>query len=384
MSEGHENLLVVAGEISGDMHAGAVIEAFRKSGGGGAVEVWGIGGDRLQAQGAEILHHVRDMSVLGLVEVLKRYGFFRRVFAEILREVDRRRPRAALLIDYPGFNLRLAAELKKRGVKVIYYVCPQVWAWHRSRIPKMAKIIDHLLVIFPFEVEVFAGTGLQVDFVGHPLVEEAAKVFAGPPVVVPWPGTQHIALLPGSRRQELERLLPAMLRAGALLERERPDAGFVLAAASPEIKDLAQRIIDSEPEKPVKLTVVEGQTRHVLRQARAAWVASGTATLETALMECPMVVVYKTAALTYEVGRRVIRVPHLGMVNLLAGRELCPEVIQHAVTPDRLVKMIDPLIDDTPERAAMVEGLRKVKASLGDGGAATRVAEIVTSALADA
>jgi lipid-A-disaccharide synthase len=383
MSERRDNLLVVAGEISGDMHAGAVVEAMR-SRGGMAVDVWGIGGDRLQAQGAEILHHVRDMSVLGLVEVLKRYGFFRRVFAEVLREVDRRRPKAALLIDYPGFNLRLAAELKKRGVKVIYYVCPQVWAWHRSRIPKMASIIDRLLVIFPFEVEVFAGTGLRVDFVGHPLVEEAAKVFAGPPAAVPWAGTQHVALLPGSRRQELERLLPAMLQAAARLEQERPEAGFVLAAASPEIRTLAEQIMAVAPEKPAKLAVVEGQTRHVLRQARAAWVASGTATLETALMECPMVVVYKTAALTYEVGRRVIRVPHLGMVNLLAGRELCPEVIQHAVTPERLVKKIRPLLDDTPERATMVDGLREVKASLGEGGAARRVAEVVAQELTGA
>lgn len=380
MSEGRDNLLVVAGEISGDMHAGGVIEALRSQG-AGELAVWGIGGDRLQQQGMEILHHVRDMSVLGLVEVLKRYGFFRRVFAEILREVDRRKPKAALLIDYPGFNLRLAAELKKRGVRVVYYVCPQVWAWHRSRIPKMAKIIDRLLVIFPFEVEVFAGTDLSVDFVGHPLVEEAAKVFAGPPAAIPWPGSLHVALLPGSRRQELERLLPAMLQAAARLEQERPEAGFVLAAASPETKALAGQIIEAAPAKPVKLAVVEGQTRHILRQARAAWVASGTATLETALMECPMVVVYKTAALTYEVGRRVIRVPHLGMVNLLAGRELCPEVIQHAVTAERLVSEIHPLIDDTPERAAMVEGLREVKASLGGGGAAERVAEVLSTEL---
>jgi len=295
--------------------------------------------------------------------------------------VDERKPAAALLIDYPGFNLRLAAELKKRGVKVIYYVCPQVWAWHRSRIPKMAKIIDHLCVIFPFEVDVFSGTGLKTGFVGHPLVEESRKVFSAPPAELPWPGTLPVALLPGSRRQELTRLLPDMLAAAALLERERPEAGFLLPAASAEMRALAADIISAAELKPSKLLVVEGVTREVLRQARAAWVASGTATLETALMECPMIVVYRTARFTYEVGRRLIRIPHLGMVNLLAGRELCPELIQDAVTPGRMVELIRPLLDETDARASMLAGLRSVKASLGEGGAAERVAAVVAGHL---
>lgn len=378
MGHADTNLLVVAGEISGDMHAAAVVSAMR--GQGDRRALWGIGGDRLQAEGVEVLHHVREMSVLGLVEVLKRYGFFRRVFREVLREVDRRKPAAALLIDYPGFNLRLAAQLKKRGVKVVYYVSPQVWAWHRSRIPKMAKIIDHLLVIFPFEVEVFAGTGLRTEFVGHPLVEEADKVMNAPPAALPWPGSLRVALLPGSRRQELERLLPAMLAAAATMEREMPAAGFLLAAASKEMRALAGEILARVAVKPARLEIVEGSTREILRQARAAWVASGTATLETALMECPMVVVYRTASLTYTIGKRLIRVPHLGMVNLLAGRELCPEIIQDAVTPERLLAAIKPLLDHTPERAAMVEGLRDVKKSLGTGGAARRVAQVLLDA----
>jgi len=380
MSDSGQNLLVIAGEVSGDMHAAKVIHALKEKRPG--LSVWGIGGDRLQEQGVELLHHTRDMSVLGLVEVLKRYGFFRKVFAETLRQVDLRKPKAALLIDYPGFNLRLAAELKKRGVKVIYYVCPQVWAWHRSRIPKMAKIIDRLLVIFPFEVEVFSGTDLKVEFVGHPLVEEANAVFGGPEENLPWPAPLRVALLPGSRKQELERILPAMLGAAAKLEKESSDAGFLLPAASPEIAKLAHDILGRTNIKPNRLQIVEGVTRQVLRQAKAAWVASGTATLETALMECPMVVVYKTARLTYEAGKRLVKVPHLGMVNLLAGRELCPELIQHDVTPDKLLAAIRPLIDDTLERAAMVRGLREVKTSLGAGGAAAHVASVLDVELA--
>ncbi len=370
------NLLVVAGELSGDMHAARVIEAFRAARPG--VDVWGLGGDGLAAQGVSLRQHVRDLAVLGLVEVLKRYGFFRRVFRDLLDEVDRRKPAAALLIDYPGFNLRLAAQLKRRGVRVIYYVCPQVWAWHRSRIPKMAKILDRLCVIFPFEVEIFKDTGLDVQFVGHPLVEQAAAVFARPPEPLPWPGSLNVALLPGSRRQELERLLPDLLAAAARLERTRPEAGFLMPAATPEMEQLARTMVAAVAERPEKITILSGKTREILRQARAAWVASGTATLETALMECPMVVVYRTAAMTYHIGKRLVRVPHLGMVNLLAGRELCPELIQHAVTPDKLVAAITPLLDDTPSRAAMVEGLRVVKASLGSGGAAARVAGVLS------
>jgi len=373
------NLLVIAGEVSGDMHAAKVVAELKKFQPG--LRVWGIGGDRLQEQGVELLQHTRDMSVLGLVEVLKRYGFFRKVFRDTLRRVDEQKPTAALLIDYPGFNLRLAAELKKRGVRVIYYVCPQVWAWHRSRIPKMAKLIDRLLVIFPFEVEIFSGTGLRTQFVGHPLVEEAKAVMEGPLQSLPWPGTLPIAMLPGSRRQELERILPAMLGAAALIEQQRPDAGFILPAASPEMETLAREIISRNPVKPKKLNIVSGQTRHVLRQAKAAWVASGTATLETALMECPMVVVYKTARLTYEAGKRLVKVPHLGMVNLLAGKELCPELIQHMVTPENLALAIKPLLDDTPTRQEMIRGLLMVKASLGSGGAAVNVASVLDQEL---
>jgi len=257
-----------------------------------------------------------------------------------------------------------------------------VWAWHRSRIPKMAKIIDRLCVIFPFEVEIFRGTGLDVQFVGHPLVEQAAAVLARPPEALPWPGSLNVALLPGSRRQELERLLPDLLAAAARLERARPEAGFLLPAATPEMEQLARRILADAKERPEKLAIVAGRTREILRQARAAWVASGTATLETALMECPMVVVYRTAAMTYHIGKRLVRVPYLGMVNLLAGRELCPELIQQAVAPDALVAAIAPLLDDTPERSAMVEGLRAVKASLGSGGAAARVAGVLADEFA--
>ena len=206
-----KSLLVIAGEDSGDMHAADVICALKEK--RPDLTFWGIGGDRLRAAGVELLHDTREMDVLGIVEVLKRYPFFKRTFAEILAETDKRKPVAALLVDYPGFNLRLAGELKKRGIKVIYYVCPQVWAWNRGRIPKMAKIIDRLMVIFPFEVDVFKGVDLKVDFVGHPMVDELREFRTKEPEPLPWNGKKKIALLPGSRKQEIIHILPRLLEA---------------------------------------------------------------------------------------------------------------------------------------------------------------------------
>ena len=364
------SVLVVAGEVSGDMHAAAVVAELRRR--APETSFWGIGGDHLRAAGMEILHDVREMAVMGLPEVLRRYGFFRRVFAELAAEAARRRPDLVLLVDYPGFNLRFAARAKALGLRVAYFICPQVWAWHRSRIPSMAARIDRLLVLLPFEKPLFDGTGLRADFVGHPLVDAAAAARMEPTPDLPWCGTERVALLPGSRRQEIERILPALLDAAAALRARRPDAGFIVACPSDAIARQVESLAGGA--RPEGVRVVAGRTRHVLRQARAAWVASGTATLEAALMACPMVVVYRTSPLTWLLGRLLVRVPHIGLVNIVAGREVCPEYIQGAATPDALADALEPLIGDTPERAAMVRGLEEAAARLGPGGAAARAA----------
>lgn len=369
------SILIIAGEQSGDMHGAKVVRAVQAR--NPDVKFFGVGGEKMREAGVEILQDAKDMAVLGLVEVLKRYSFFRNVFFRILEAAKTRRPDAVLLIDYPGFNLRFAEQAHKLGLKVVYYICPQVWAWHRSRVAKMAKIVDHLLVIFPFEVDVFKGTGLRTDFVGHPLVEATRAVREAPDDPLPWGEGQRIALLPGSRRQELERILPPLLGAAAILEDAyKSNVTIILAAASEEMAHLARAIIARQIPSPKKLEIVTGSTRQILKQAAAAWVASGTATLETALMDCPMIVVYKTSWITYQVGRRLIRVPFLGMVNLLAGRELCPELIQDRATPIRLAKAMLALIaDDSPDHHSIKQGLAEVRAKLGDGGAADRVAE---------
>ncbi len=367
--------MVVAGEVSGDMHAAAVIRSLRSR--MPDLTVFGLGGDEMAAAGAELLHHVRDLSVMGLYEVLKRYGYFRRIFAEVLEAAERRRPDAVLLVDYPGFNLRLARRLRGRGPRLVYYVCPQVWAWKRGRIATMARDLDRLLTIFPFEARLFKGTGLAVDFVGHPLVDEAARALAAPPRDLPWCRGARLALLPGSRRQELERILPPMVEAVRFL-RERSEIAPVVATPNPEVAQAASEIMDGNGGA---LPVVVGQTREVLRQARAGLVTSGTATLEAALMDCPMVVAYRTSPLTYAAARRVVRVPHIGMVNLVAEREVCPERIQDRCTGSELSEAVAPLLEDGPAFAAMKSALADVRARLGEGGAADRAAACLAEEL---
>lgn len=366
------SVLVVAGEISGDMHAAKLVHAARAR--DPSLRFYGIGGDFLRAEGVEILYDVKDMAVLGLWEVLKRYLFFHRVFHELLAIAKERKPDAVLLVDYPGFNLRFAKKAHEMGIKVVYYVCPQVWAWHRSRIPAMAKTIDRLLAIFPFEPDVFKGSGLRVDYVGHPLVEQARASMERPPEDLRWPGETRVALLPGSRRQELERILPSMWQAAGEIEKRLPSSGFLLAAASDEMEQLARDIITLVPGGPTRWRIVRGSTYEILKQARAAIVTSGTATLETALMNCPMIVVYRTAWATYHIGKHLVKVPHLGMVNLIAGRTLCPEFIQDAATPKAMADAMMPIIQDSPARRTMLEGLAEVRNALGEGGAAERAA----------
>jgi len=373
------SLMIVAGEISGDLHASALARAIRRR--ADDIHFFGIGGDELAKTGMEICRHTRDMAVLGLSEVLRRYFFFRKTFNDMIALLNERKPDAVLLVDYPGFNLPFAVKAHALGFKVVYYICPQVWAWRRGRIPAMAKAVDRLIAIFPFEADVFKDTGLQVDFVGHPLVAVASAARAEPLFPLPWNGEKHVAILPGSRRQEIKFILPVMVSAAMLLKKKNREANFIIAAACSETKRWIEQVL-SEMKVSGQFSVVEGQTRQILRQAHAAWVASGTATIETALMECPMVVVYRTALLTYLAGRMLIRVPFLGMVNIVAGKQICPELIQYQATPEKLVPAIEPLLVPGKIRDEMIGELKRVQKILGEPGAAERAAEIVLRELA--
>jgi lipid-A-disaccharide synthase len=373
------SILVVAGEVSGDLHASRVVQAVKAR--SPETAFWGLGGDELRAEGVELLQHTDRLSVMGIAEVLRHYRFLKGVFNQVLAEVDRRRPEAALLVDYPGFNLRLAKQLKKRGIKVYYYICPKVWAWNRKRIPRMAKIIDRLMVVFPFEVDVFKGTGLQVDFVGNPLVHQIDDFLSTDPKALPWGSGRRIALLPGSRRQEILRILPTILSAAKRVETQFPDASFMIASPNDRIEAMVQEQIGQCGEKPARLSVVRGQARELMRQADAAIVKSGTVTLETALIGTPQIIVYKTSAATYWFARSVLTIRHIGLVNIVAKRTVCPELIQQDATPDAMAQALGRLLEDTAERRMMVDGYHEVRQLLGSGNAAGNAAGILLQGL---
>lgn len=357
------SLMIVAGEVSGDMHAARLVSAIKEK--APDVECWGIGGEQMRACGVYTYYDVRDMAVMGLTEVLRRYFFFRRVFHDMIRLAEEKKPAAVLLVDYPGFNVRLAGQLHARKIKILYYISPQVWAWHRSRIPKLAAILDRLMVIFPFEVDVFAGTGLPVNFVGHPLVEEAGKTRKEPLLPLPWSSGKRVALLPGSRRHEVSRILPLMLDAATVLQQKQPEACFIIATPSGEIRQVAEQIISEHKNIPAQLGITVDQTRQVLRQAHCGMVASGTATIEAALQKCPMIVVYKTAWLTYLMARLLVRgVQCIGMVNIVAGKMICPEFIQRSAKPIDMAEQTELLLTDAAGHAKMTAQLEDVAAAL--------------------
>jgi lipid-A-disaccharide synthase len=289
-----------------------------------------------------------------------------------------------LLVDYPGLNLRLAEALRKDGFRVLYYISPQVWAWKKGRIPKMARVLNRLMVIFPFEVKVFDGTPLRVDYVGHPLVERADGFLKSLPTPLPWKGNRHVALLPGSRLQEIDRIFPALLRAALSLQQRDRNISFLVAAASEECEARIRALLPLVNPGDVQIDVVRNHTWEILRQAEAAMVASGTATLDTALMDCPMIVVYKMARMTYEVGRRVVKIPHIGMVNIVAGRAVCREFIQDKAIPEEMAHQVYRLMYDERIRDQCKEGLAEVRAALRDGADPGKAAGIVLEELAHA
>lgn len=376
-------IFIVAGEASGDQHAAPLMEALRRLS-PRPVVFRGIGGDAMRAAGQEQLLHCDSISVIGLWEVLKRLRFFARLLRRMKREMASWRPDLLLTVDYPGFNLRLAAAAKAMGIATVHYICPQVWVWHRSRIWSIAKVLDGLVTIFPFEPECFAPTTLRPVFAGHPLVDRAAETFAKPEADLPWFGAgRRIALLPGSRFNEIDRLLPVMLAAAARLEAKLEEpCSFIIPASSPAIRARINATMDAASALPSHLSVIDGQAREVLRQAETAAIASGTATLEASLMLCPSILVYKGSWLSYHAAKFVLRkVGCIGLANLIAGRTVMPELLQYDLTADALAAKLSKYLTDVEERARAIDALRSVNESLGTGDSAARAARAILATM---
>jgi lipid-A-disaccharide synthase len=373
-------LFVSCGEASGDLYAAELVRHLRGAEPG--LSVFGLGGDLMLAQGASLIAHVRDLAVVGLVEVVRHLRRFRAVFRDALAEVDRARPDAAVLVDYPDFNLRLAHELHRRGIPVVYYVSPQVWAWRARRIHAIRRTVARMLVIFPFEEALYREAGVPVTFVGHPLVDlvrpapDRAAFLREQGLD---PARPVLALLPGSRPSEIAHHLPPLAGALRLLQRRRGDVQALVALA-PSIR--AAEIEAALRGLPVR--IVAGRTQAVVGAADAALVASGTATVEAALLDTPMAVVYRLSPLSYALGRPFVRVSHFAMVNLIAGRRVVPELIQGDFTPERAAAEAQSLIEDRPRAERMRADLAEVRARLGGPGASLRAAAAVRELLARA
>ncbi len=371
-------VLVSAGEPSGDQHAGALVAALRRA--APDVTVEGVGGPHLAAAGASLMARIEDLTVIGFVEVLRKLPAHLALLRRIRRRLERGDVGLVVLVDYPGFHLRVAEAAHRAGVPVLYYVAPQLWAWGERRVHRMAATVSRLAVILPFEQEFFASRGVPTTFVGHPLMDRAPLPPAGQlrRELGLEPGRPVLGLFPGSRPQEVSRLWPAFREAAALVRRRRPEVQAVVAATPG-----ARYPGAAAPGGGADIRVVEGRAAECFAAADAALCKSGTSTLEAAVAGTPLVVAYRMHPLSYLLARRLVRVPWIGMVNLVAERQVAPELIQGAVTAEALADAVLPLLDPgSAERRDQLVGLAEVRRRLGTGGAAARAAELARALLA--
>lgn len=367
-------ILISAGEASGDIHAAAVTAAIKKI--NKNVEVFGMGGDALRKAGGEVLFDIKDHGVMGFVEVIRKLPDLFKLRSEFVKIMDERKPDCLVVVDYPGFNMKIAKIAHEKGIPVVSYISPSAWAWHKSRAKKVAKIVDKVAAIFPFEYDVYKEAGADTVFVGHPLLDivkpsmkkEQAEAFAGK-----LPGRKLILMMPGSRLMEVEKMLPTLLEAAKIIQEEMPDVDFTMPRAGTiPLHMLEDKIRTSG----VNVKITEGNNYDLFSVADLALATSGTVTLEAALCGLGSVIVYKTSPITAFIARLVINIPDIGLPNIVAGRHILPELLQENFTPAKVAQAAMELLE--PERnAKMHEDLAYVKERLGKPGAVNRVAELV-------
>jgi lipid-A-disaccharide synthase len=360
---------VIAGESSGDAHAAVLMSELSAM--APDLEFYGAGGPRMREVGGSHIFDWTQEAVVGLWDVLMKYPYFRTQFYRMYHEIVELQPSAVIFVDYPGFNLRLAHYLHRKGfrAKKIYYISPQVWAWNRGRIPKMARVLDLMLCIFPFEKPLYEASGLRTEFVGHPMLAHLEKrrisVTRDPKLV---------GLLPGSREREVRRILPTMLEAARLLKQRDAELHFEVSAVSAKMAGLIEKIAAAS--EFAGLPIVRNASE-LMQRAAVGMVASGTATMEASYFRFPFVLIYKVSWLTFIPGRLLVRVQHLGMPNILAGRTMIPEFIQHQARPEAIAEAVWQLYSDETARASMIRGMDEVILQLTEIEAGHRAAEVV-------
>lgn len=377
-----KRILIIAGEASGDQHATRLVTAVQNI--HPDVHFFGMGGPCLAAVGVEIIVDNKTLAVVGAIEVLSHLRPIIAAWLRLRKLILQHPPDLVILVDYPGFNLQIARLAKKAGCKVLYYISPQVWAWKKRRVKLIKKYVDKMLVVFPFEESFYRQHDVAAEFVGHPLAGEVGASLSIEQARQLWqikPRQRVIGLLPGSRKGEIRRLLPTLIASAELLAQQYPDLLFILPLASslsPE--DIAPYL--SNPN--LALRIVANQFYNVLQLCEAAIVTSGTATLETALMGVPLVIVYKTAATTYHIGKYLIKIPYIGLCNIVAEQAIARELIQHQATPQAISAEVSRMISDFAYRAEMKQRLLTVKNNLGKSGGIDNAAQAVGKLLFEA
>ena len=370
-----KSLIVIAGEISGDTHGAELLRALPGTDGW---SVSGLGGPKMAEWTGTIENWLDEAAVLGLLEVLKKYGYFREKMEETVAHIHEVKPDGVLFIDYPGFNLRLAKRLREEGYKgkLIYYISPQVWAWKKGRIKVMARLLDLMICIFPFEKQLYEKSGLPTEFAGHPLIDEMAEVRDEGIVR----DSNLVAMLPGSREREIAKLFPPMLEAAAELLESHPSLMFATTGATRTLTERLREMVAAAGLSDA-FSVGESTSHHIMQQAGVGVVASGTATLEAACLGLPYCLTYKVAWLTAQVARRVMSVDYLGIVNVMADREVVKELLQNDANGAALAAELNRLLEDTAAREAIRREIAEVVAMLGGGGAHEKAAQSVAAAL---
>ncbi|MCX5830372.1 MAG: lipid-A-disaccharide synthase [Deltaproteobacteria bacterium] len=378
VSSEDQNIMVVAGEASGDLHAAALVRALKRI--EPRYRYYGVGGEKLRAEGIELIADSAAMAVIGLTEVFLKLPVILKVMNSLVRSFQEKKPVAVILVDYPDFNLILARKAHARGIKVFYYISPQIWAWRKGRITTIRRNVDKLAVILPFEAPIYRSAGVNAEYVGHPLLDmipppssqEEAREKLGLRA-----GVKTVSLLPGSRPGEVAKLLPVCLQAATIMQQQQ-ELQFILPLASTLSRDFVESIINRYN---LKITVVSNAIYDILAAADLAIVASGTATLEAGLMETPMIIIYRVSRLTYLLGRMLIKVKNIGLVNIIAGKTIVPELVQTEANPERLAELADRLLGDQSARDRMKIALSQIKAQLGAPGASERAAHLVANLL---
>ena len=373
-------LLLSCGEASGDLYAGALTRELRAL--DPAVTVAGLGGPQFAAAGGRLIDDYRDLAVTGLTEAIAKLPRSLEARRRLVADAERHRPDALVLIDFPDFNFRLAPLVRRLGVPVVYYISPQIWAWRRGRLKTMRAIADRVLVIFPFEESIYREGRVPVEFVGHPLIDLARPAADRRAFLTAHrlsPSAPTVAILPGSRPNEVARILPDLADAAERIVAAVPEAQFVVARA-PHLDDA---LFEAVRARSLRAAIVEGDTDTVLASADVALTASGTATVQTALHDTPMVIVYRVSPLSYRLLRRLVKVESIGMVNLIAGRRIVPELVQDAFTPDAVAREAVSMLTDPVRAASIREGLAIVRARLGGPGASRRAAEAILKVVSE-